>query len=109
MNAKELKEEQKRKRIGIQSRVKASMMVEIPKPIQTPVATHKKLDSERILEDDYPVYFGYVYIMDGIVQSSPIQGTVGSLKVAMKVKQVMNCDIFGHDKLKIGDKIEIEG
>ena len=35
---------------------------------------------ERVLEDDYPVYYGYAYVVDSRPISSDVQGTVRDLK-----------------------------
>jgi len=36
--------------------------------------------SERVLEDDYSVFYDYLYVADGKVIISDIQGTVRDLK-----------------------------
>jgi hypothetical protein len=51
------------------------------------------LDSEVILEDDYPVYYTYIYIIDGIIKKSPPIGTVFDLKKFFNAKEVRRCDI----------------
>lgn len=51
--------------------------------------------NERILEDDYPVYPSYAYVCDGKVRSSPIQGTVKTLKREFKCTEIKNCDLAG--------------
>lgn len=50
---------------------------------------------EKELSDDYPVYPGYVYVVDEVVRVSEIQGTVMQLKQYLGAKTVKNCDIFG--------------
>lgn len=60
------------------------------------------LESEIVLEDDYPVYWDYVYIMDGRFQRSNIQGTVADLK-RNGIKEVRRCDLMGHPGARIGD------
>ena len=50
---------------------------------------------ERVLPDDYPVHFGYAYVADGEVISSPLGGgaTVAHLKAELKAQEIRNCDI----------------
>jgi len=55
--------------------------------------------NEKILENDYPVYWDYLYVCDGVVIRSDIQGTVLDLKRDRKCKEVTNCDIEGRKKL----------
>lgn len=50
---------------------------------------------ERVLEDDYPVYYGYAYVADGTPISSPIQGTVKELKTRYKITELKSCDLVG--------------
>ena len=38
------------------------------------------LEGETILSDDYPVYWNYLYVVDGRVRRSDIQGTVADLR-----------------------------
>lgn len=49
-------------------------------------------DGERVLEDDYPVYFGYAYIGDGRVIFSMLEGTVADLKLDAGVVEVRSCN-----------------
>lgn len=51
--------------------------------------------SERTLEDDYPVFCGYWYVVDGKPKESDISGTVAVLKDYLKAKEIKNCDIVG--------------
>jgi len=55
--------------------------------------------NEKILENDYPVYWDYLYVCDGVVVRSDVQGTVLDLKRDRKCKEVMSCDIEGRRKL----------
>lgn len=50
---------------------------------------------ERVLPDNYPVYFGYAYVADGKVISSDIQGTIADLKRDLNAKEITSCDIYG--------------
>ena len=58
----------------------------------------KELD-EPILEDDYPVYYGYVYVADGKVKRSDIEGNVARLKAYLKATEIRRCDIFGRKRM----------
>jgi hypothetical protein len=51
---------------------------------------------ERVLEDDYPVHFGYWYVVDG----SPLQcelfgghATVFELRITLNAREIRNCDL----------------
>ncbi len=59
-----------------------------------------KLCEERVLPEDYPVYCGYIYLVDDEVIRSDITGTVTDLKrnlvsLGKEAKEVKNCDIVG--------------
>ena len=51
------------------------------------------LSKERELSDDYPLYPGYLYVIDGKVQRCVLHVTVGELKRRAQIKSVKNCDI----------------
>ncbi len=61
--------------------------------------------SENELENDYPVYWDYLYVCDGKVVKSDIQGTVADLKRDLRshrkleAKIITTCDIEGRRKL----------
>jgi hypothetical protein len=61
--------------------------------------------SETKLENDYPVYWDYLYVCDGKVIKSDIQGTVADLKRDLRshrkleAKVITTCDIEGGRKL----------
>lgn len=59
-----------------------------------------KLD-ERELPDDYPVYWDYMYVADGKVIRSDIQGTVRDLKRDVGASIITSCDIAGRHELLI--------
>lgn len=65
----------------------------------------KELD-EPILEDTYPVYWTYFYVVDGEVIQSDIQGTVLDLKRELGAKEIKRCDMYGrtntHEKEQKG-------
>jgi hypothetical protein len=46
---------------------------------------------ERVLEDDYPVYPTYWYLVDGEPRRSPIQGTVRNLKLVLHAQEIRRC------------------
>jgi len=52
---------------------------------------------ERVLEDDYPIYEGYWYIMDGTPRTSPYTKTVYNLKKDFGIDEVKSCDIVGRN------------
>lgn len=53
--------------------------------------------NERILSDDYPVYWDYLYVCDETVCRSPINGTVKDLKRVTGAREVKNCDMLGRE------------
>lgn len=52
--------------------------------------------NEPILSDDYPVYCGYWYVVDGAPARSNITGTVSDLK-RQGAKEVRRCDAVKRD------------
>lgn len=59
--------------------------------------------NERILPDDYPVYGDYLYVADGEVVRSDIQGNILDLKrdltsLGISCKEIKSCDIAGRRK-----------
>ena len=54
--------------------------------------------NESELPDDYPVYWDYLYVADGKVARSDIQGNVRDLKRDLNAKVITNCDIAGRRK-----------
>jgi hypothetical protein len=61
--------------------------------------------SEFELEDTYRVYWDHLYVCDGKIIKSDIQGTVADLKrdlqthFKLEAKVITNCDIIGRNKL----------
>lgn len=54
---------------------------------------------EPVLDDDYPVYPGYLYVADGkVVECWLDQANVRRLKAHLKVSEIRRCDIFGRRK-----------
>lgn len=54
--------------------------------------------NERVLADDYPVHWDYVYVADNKLIVSNIKGTVRDLKRDLKAKEIKSCDIEGRRK-----------
>lgn len=61
--------------------------------------------NETELENDYPIYWDYLYVCDGKVVKSDVQGTVADLKrylcshYKLEAKVITTCDIEGRRKL----------
>jgi len=51
------------------------------------------VDGEEILPDNYPVNWDFLYVCDGKVVRSNIQGTVRTLKQDVQCTEVRNCEI----------------
>jgi len=51
--------------------------------------------NEPILPDNYPVYCGYNYVVNGEQIKSPISGSIKELKLILGVCMIRRCDIFG--------------
>lgn len=76
----------------------------------------KKMDTklnEPILQDNYPIFWGYLYVANGeVVVKSDIKGTVNDLKRDLNqqgilCREIRRCDIIGRQKLlrkKEGEK-----
>lgn len=56
---------------------------------------------EPVLADDYPVYFGYIYVMNGNPRICPLYGTgecqstISDLKRAWRTDEIRRCDMTG--------------
>lgn len=48
---------------------------------------------ETVLDDDYPVHSGYIYVLDGTPTTSDIFGTVRDLKRDKGVTEVRRCSL----------------
>lgn len=60
--------------------------------------------NEQELSPDYPVYWNYLYVADGKVIRSDVQGNIVTLKKDLKkqgisCEVITNCDIEGRKKL----------
>jgi hypothetical protein len=68
--------------------------------------------NEPILPDDYPVYGGYLYVVDGKVFRSDWDCiTVRRLKLALGVKEIRRCDMVGRgyfDNSEVTDEAHLE-
>lgn len=54
--------------------------------------------NERVLEDDYPMYYGYLYVIDDVVTVNEYdEYTVGDYKRRFRVSEVKSCDIIGRN------------
>ncbi len=53
--------------------------------------------NEPILEDDYPVFVFYWYVMDGEARRSYIQGTVRDLRRSENLQVVRRCDAVARE------------
>jgi hypothetical protein len=85
--------------------------------VQTPIEElkvvkkkHLLLPSEYTLSDDYPVYFGYMYIVDmkfaRCLLVDEFQGqTVSDLKRHLNAKEVRRCELFEHNDARVGDEL----
>lgn len=66
------------------------------------------VEGEDVLEDDYPVYGDYIYLVDGIITSSNWHDiTVREFKLYMKAEEIRNCRIYhpARKNARIGDKV----
>ena len=54
---------------------------------------------EKILPDNYPVHYGYLYVCDGKVRQSDLGGgqEVRHLKHLLGATEIKNCDIQGRN------------
>ena len=52
---------------------------------------------EPVLADNYPVFYGYLYVADGRVIASDVMGDVCNLKTATGAKEIRRCDIAGRE------------
>lgn len=66
---------------------------------------HTLTENETILPDHYPLYAGYVYIMDNKFARSNVICTVAELKLESGIKEIRRCDLFSHYGAKIGDAV----
>jgi len=70
------------------------------------MSTYKLLPSETVLENDYPVYLDYFYIVDGVIKMSTIEGTVADLKRAEGANEIRRYELFKRPEARLGDRVE---
>jgi len=58
---------------------------------------------EDVMTDDMRVYIGYLYVCDGEVVKSHIEGDIKTLKLTLGVKEVRHCNIIGR---RLDDQME---
>ena len=65
------------------------------------------LPFEVMLKDDCPLYFWYVYIVDGKITRMEEDCDVASYKQRFGAKEIRKCALFGPNRqsAKIGDEI----
>lgn len=68
------------------------------------MSENKKELDEPILEDDYPVFWDYLYVADGKVVRSDVKGTVADLRYDLRSQNrsaeiITKCDLAGRGLL----------
>lgn len=58
----------------------------------------QEFPNENILEDSHPVFWEYLYITDGKLALSSIQGTVADLKKKLGATEIRRCNILARRK-----------
>lgn len=48
---------------------------------------------ETVLPDDYPVFYGYCYVADGVVITSDIEGSAKELKELRGIRELRRCNL----------------
>lgn len=62
--------------------------------------TKGPLPTEHVLDDDYPIYGDYLYVVDGKVYRSDWHGiTARQLRLKLGAKEIRRCDIYGRAAL----------
>jgi hypothetical protein len=80
--------------------VKNPILIVVGRKHESPREVNVEM-AERVLEEDYPVYVGYLYVCDGEVISSDVEGTIKDLRrdlrdyYKMEANVITSCDIFG--------------
>lgn len=57
----------------------------------------EKILKERELDNEHPMFAGYMYVVEGKVVRSKVNISVGDFKKQTNVKSVKNCDIGGRN------------
>lgn len=70
--------------------------------------THTLLNTERVLEDDYPINPEYVYICDNKFKrfDGEDEITVAHWKRICSFKEIRRCDLFAREGARLGDSVE---
>jgi hypothetical protein len=66
------------------------------RPHESPPA----IGTEKVLPNDYPVYWDYFYVADGKVVRSDIKGTVADLKRDLNAIEIRSCDLVARGLLR---------
>lgn len=75
-----------------------------PKPSQI----FDLLQDETVLDDDYPIYPDYIYIVDGVfTRCDYFDMTIREWKLRDNIKEIRRCNIFGHPGARLGDKVKL--
>lgn len=68
--------------------------------------------NEKVLEDDYPVFEGYWYLVDGEPTQSPLKGDVSDLRRALhdskSTAEIRSCDCVGRELPLYGATVTTE-
>lgn len=51
-------------------------------------------ETELVLDDDYPIYCGYLYVADNYVITSDYTGSAKEFKFEYKINELRNCDFM---------------
>lgn len=58
-------------------------------------------NTERLLDDDYPIYAGYFYLVNGKVYMADFSCTAGELKKELNTEEIRNCDLAERNMLDL--------
>lgn len=76
--------------------------VQQPEDESAPRSSHR-YPGELLLEDDYPVHFGYWYVVNGEPMQCELFGghaTVFELRINLNAREIRNCDLRARGMLK---------
>jgi hypothetical protein len=62
---------------------------------------------EDVMTDDMNVFIGYLYVCDGKVVKSHIEGDIRTLKLTLGVKEVRRCNINKRDLWDEAEEFDI--
>ncbi len=66
---------------------------------------YRLTETETVLPDDYPMYLGYVYIVDNRLTRCPAITFVKQYKEMFDAKEIRRCEIIAHPGAKVGDMV----